>query len=114
LCGFGTAKANALGASFSRDIKSAAPGNPLLLEWHQADRGALLPRPQAGYPCLSLHGGKDQSDRESTIADYKSGVGNILVATSGESSSAFFWRAGRLHRHLPVLFCTLLETCVNI
>ncbi len=24
-----------------------------------------------GYPCLSLHGGKDQSDRESTISDFK-------------------------------------------
>lgn len=38
--------------------------------------------PQAGYPCLSLHGGKDQSDRECTIADFKAGVGNILIATS--------------------------------
>jgi hypothetical protein len=38
---------------------------------------------RAGYPCLSLHGGKDQSDRESTIVDYKANVCNILVATSG-------------------------------
>ena len=37
---------------------------------------------QSGYPCLSLHGGKDQSDRESTIADFKSNVCNVLVATS--------------------------------
>ncbi|KAL4419032.1 hypothetical protein ABPG77_010019 [Micractinium sp. CCAP 211/92] len=37
---------------------------------------------RAGYPCLSLHGGKDQSDRESTIADFKANVCNILVATS--------------------------------
>jgi superfamily II DNA/RNA helicase len=37
---------------------------------------------QSGYPCLSLHGGKDQSDRECTITDFKSGVGNILIATS--------------------------------
>ncbi|OZJ04765.1 hypothetical protein BZG36_01868 [Bifiguratus adelaidae] len=35
-----------------------------------------------GYPCMSLHGGKDQTDRDSTIADFKSGVSNILVATS--------------------------------
>ncbi|KAL6777513.1 hypothetical protein ACKKBF_B21785 [Auxenochlorella protothecoides x Auxenochlorella symbiontica] len=35
-----------------------------------------------GYPCLSLHGGKDQSDRESTISDFKSDVCNILIATS--------------------------------
>ena len=37
---------------------------------------------RSGYPCLSLHGGKDQSDRQSTIADFKSNVCNILVATS--------------------------------
>ena len=37
---------------------------------------------RAGYPCLSLHGGKDQFDRESTIHDFKSNVCNILVATS--------------------------------
>ncbi|KFM26401.1 DEAD-box ATP-dependent RNA helicase 42 [Auxenochlorella protothecoides] len=37
-----------------------------------------------GYPCLSLHGGKDQSDRESTISDFKSDVCNILIATSGD------------------------------
>ncbi|PSC68276.1 DEAD-box ATP-dependent RNA helicase 42 isoform A [Micractinium conductrix] len=37
---------------------------------------------RAGYPCLSLHGGKDQSDRESTVADFKANVCNILVATS--------------------------------
>lgn len=37
---------------------------------------------KAGYPCLSLHGGKDQSDRESTISDFKSNVCNVLVATS--------------------------------
>ncbi|KAG2171742.1 hypothetical protein INT43_008122, partial [Umbelopsis isabellina] len=35
-----------------------------------------------GYMCLSLHGGKDQLDRDSTISDFKSGVSNILVATS--------------------------------
>ncbi|KAK9286803.1 hypothetical protein L1049_015208 [Liquidambar formosana] len=27
-----------------------------------------------GYPCLSLHGAKDQTDRESTISDFKSNV----------------------------------------
>ncbi|CAG8601941.1 3784_t:CDS:10 [Paraglomus occultum] len=35
-----------------------------------------------GYPCMSLHGGKDQLDRDSTIADFKSGVCQILIATS--------------------------------
>jgi ATP-dependent RNA helicase DDX46/PRP5 len=35
-----------------------------------------------GYSCLSLHGGKDQADRDSTIADFKNGVVNVLIATS--------------------------------
>ncbi|KAK7239140.1 helicase [Aureococcus anophagefferens] len=30
--------------------------------------------PLAGYPALSLHGGKDQADRDGTISDFKSGV----------------------------------------
>lgn len=37
---------------------------------------------KSGYPCLSLHGGKDQGDRESTLADFKSNVCNLLIATS--------------------------------
>mmetsp|Transcript_27558 Transcript_27558/g.38040 ORF Transcript_27558/g.38040 Transcript_27558/m.38040 type:complete len:531 (-) Transcript_27558:118-1710(-) len=37
---------------------------------------------KSGYPCLSLHGGKEQSDRESTISDFKSNVCNVLIATS--------------------------------
>lgn len=35
-----------------------------------------------GYGCMSLHGGKDQVDRDSTISDFKSGVCPVLVATS--------------------------------
>ncbi|CAK7211212.1 pre-mRNA processing RNA-helicase [Sporothrix bragantina] len=35
-----------------------------------------------GYACMSLHGGKDQIDRDSTIADFKNGVCPVLVATS--------------------------------
>ncbi|CAL1366082.1 unnamed protein product [Linum trigynum] len=30
------------------------------------------------YPCLSLHGAKDQTDRESTISDFKNNVCNLL------------------------------------
>ena len=37
---------------------------------------------RAGYPCMSLHGGKDQSDRECTINDFKTDVCNVLIATS--------------------------------
>lgn len=35
-----------------------------------------------GYGCLSLHGAKDQTDRESTISDFKNNVCNLLIATS--------------------------------
>ncbi|KAI9197175.1 uncharacterized protein BJ171DRAFT_229118 [Polychytrium aggregatum] len=35
-----------------------------------------------GYPCQSLHGGKDQADRDSTIVDFKTGDTNVLIATS--------------------------------
>ena len=37
---------------------------------------------QVSYACLSLHGGKDQMDRESTIHDFKTDVCNLLIATS--------------------------------
>jgi ATP-dependent RNA helicase DDX46/PRP5 len=36
----------------------------------------------ANYPCLSLHSGKDQMDRDSTIEDFKNKVRTILIATS--------------------------------
>lgn len=35
-----------------------------------------------GYPCTSLHGGKDQYDRDSILKDFKNGNVPILVATS--------------------------------
>jgi len=37
---------------------------------------------KSGYPCLSLHGGIDQYDRDSTIGDFKSGRCKLLIATS--------------------------------
>ena len=66
----------------------------LLGEWYERGKIILFVSSQekcdrvfrdllrAGYPCLSLHGGKEQSDRECTVADFKSDVCNILVATS--------------------------------
>ncbi|CAH1405981.1 unnamed protein product [Nezara viridula] len=37
---------------------------------------------KASYPCLTLHGGVDQYDRDSTIVDFKAGKAKLLVATS--------------------------------
>lgn len=35
-----------------------------------------------GYLCMSMHGGKEQVDRDQTIADFKAGVVPIVIATS--------------------------------
>ncbi|OJJ49652.1 hypothetical protein ASPZODRAFT_149149 [Penicilliopsis zonata CBS 506.65] len=35
-----------------------------------------------GYPCMSIHGGKDQIDRDSTIEEFKAGIFPVLIATS--------------------------------
>lgn len=37
---------------------------------------------RAGYNGLSLHGGKDQTDRDFTIADFKNKSATLMVATS--------------------------------
>jgi len=37
---------------------------------------------QSGYRCLSLHGGKDQVDRDFTIQDFKAKKQTLMVATS--------------------------------
>ncbi|KAF9952281.1 pre-mRNA processing RNA-helicase [Mortierella alpina] len=34
------------------------------------------------YICMSIHGGKDQVDRDSAISDFKAGVCQVLIATS--------------------------------
>lgn len=36
----------------------------------------------SSYPCMALHGGIDQYDRDSVINDFKSGASTLLVATS--------------------------------
>eukprot|EP00898_Chlorokybus_atmophyticus_P003656 jgi/Chlat1/4291/Chrsp29S04385 len=66
----------------------------LLGEWYEKGKVLIFVQTQEkcdtlfrellkhGYGCLSLHGGKDQSDRESTIQDFKSNVCSLLIATS--------------------------------
>jgi ATP-dependent RNA helicase DDX46/PRP5 len=50
----------------------------------------------ASYTCLALHGGIDQTDRDSTIADFKANKVSVLVATSVAA------------RGLDVKHCTLV------
>lgn len=35
-----------------------------------------------GYPCVSVHGGREQIDRDQAILDFKAGIVPIMVATS--------------------------------
>jgi ATP-dependent RNA helicase DDX46/PRP5 len=58
---------------------------------------------RSGYPALSLHGGKDQSDREVTISDFKQKVRTLMVATSV---------AGR-GLDVPELVCVINYSCPN-
>ena len=44
--------------------------------------GLLRDLMRKGYPCMSIHGGKDQIDRDSTIDDFKAGIVPVLIATS--------------------------------
>lgn len=58
---------------------------------------------KSGYPCLSLHGGMDQMDRDSTIHDFKSRARTLMVATSV---------AGR-GLDVPELCCVINYSCPN-
>lgn len=40
---------------------------------------------KSGYPCLSLHGGHDQVDRDHTLHEFRQGIKTVLVATSAAS-----------------------------
>jgi ATP-dependent RNA helicase DDX46/PRP5 len=58
---------------------------------------------KSGYPCVSLHGGKDQLDRDHTLHEFKSGVKTVMVATSV---------AGR-GLDVPEIVCVINYHCPN-
>ncbi|ORX82655.1 P-loop containing nucleoside triphosphate hydrolase protein [Anaeromyces robustus] len=68
-----------LGLYYKQDLN---PRTLIFVDRQEAADNLLRELIRFGYPCQSLHGGKDQADRDSTIADFKSGVTNILIATS--------------------------------
>ena len=58
-------------------------GSVLIFVERQEEADLLLKElMKVGYPCMALHGGMDQFDRDSTIADFKNAVVKLLVATS--------------------------------
>ena len=61
----------------------ATQGSAIIFVDKQENADMLLKElMHASYTCLALHGGIDQNDRDSTIADFKNGKANALVATS--------------------------------
>jgi ATP-dependent RNA helicase DDX46/PRP5 len=54
----------------------------IFVDRQESADGLLKALMNRGYPCMSIHGGKDQIDRDSTISDFKAGVVPILIATS--------------------------------
>ena len=54
----------------------------IFVDRQEAADGLLRDLMRKGYPCMSIHGGKDQIDRDSTIDDFKAGVVPIMIATS--------------------------------
>ena len=54
----------------------------IFVEKQEACDNLMVALLKKGYPCSTLHGGKDQVDRDSTIADFKAGVIPVLIATS--------------------------------
>lgn len=58
-------------------------GQVLVFVNHQTFADTLLKEcMSAGYPCLTLHGGLDQQDRDSNLRDFKQGNIPLLIATS--------------------------------
>ncbi|KAL2051933.1 hypothetical protein ABVK25_007848 [Lepraria finkii] len=54
----------------------------IFVDRQESADGLLHDLLRKGYPCMSIHGGKDQIDRDSTIEDFKAGITPILTATS--------------------------------
>jgi ATP-dependent RNA helicase DDX46/PRP5 len=70
-----------LGNLYSSDENEDA--RALIFVERQEGADALLRElMRKGYPCMSIHGGKDQIDRDSTIEDFKAGIFPVLIATS--------------------------------
>ena len=64
------------------DVENEDARALIFVDRQESADGLLHSLMKKTYPCQSIHGGKDQIDRDSTIADFKAGVMPILIATS--------------------------------
>jgi len=64
------------------DEKNEDDRTLIFVDRQESADGLLRDLMRKGYPCMSIHGSKDQIDRDSTIEDFKAGVVPILIATS--------------------------------
>ena len=68
-----------LGQMYNEDAEARTL---IFVDRQEAADSLLRELMRKGYLCMSLHGGKDQIDRDQTIADFKSGVVPVVIATS--------------------------------
>jgi ATP-dependent RNA helicase DDX46/PRP5 len=54
----------------------------IFVDRHEAADALLKNLIKCGYPCMTLHGGMDQDDRDSVLSDFKNKIVSVLVATS--------------------------------
>ena len=54
----------------------------VFVERQETADGLIKELMKASYTCMALHGGMDQSDRDSVISDFRSGAMPLLIATS--------------------------------
>lgn len=68
-----------LGSLFSQDSDARAL---IFVQQTQTADLLLLKIQKATYPCVSVHGNRDQVDRDADMTDFKNGVQPIMIATS--------------------------------
>ncbi|KAJ1729078.1 pre-mRNA processing RNA-helicase, partial [Coemansia biformis] len=68
-----------LGEAFNANSETMAL---IFVDRQEAADGLLRDLMRRGYVCNSLHGGKDQTDRDQAITDFKNRVFSVLIATS--------------------------------
>ncbi|KAJ2802682.1 pre-mRNA processing RNA-helicase [Coemansia guatemalensis] len=68
-----------LGDAFNRNSETLVL---IFVDRQEAADALLRDLMRRGYVCNSLHGGKDQTDRDQAIVDFKNRIFSVLIATS--------------------------------